>query len=97
VIASNKEFLDPAINGTTEILKSVKAHAPSVKRVVITSSCAAVVDFAAPPVTTPPKVYTEDDWNPTTYENALSGTPNAGYQASKKFAEKAGACAWSIC
>lgn len=90
VISSNIEFLDPAIKGTVEILKSIKAHAPSVKRVVITSSCAAVVDFAAPSTSSPQKVYTEADWNPVTWEGALTGIPNTGYQASKKFAEKAG-------
>jgi nucleoside-diphosphate-sugar epimerase len=90
VINDNREFLDPAIKGTTEVLKSVKAFAPSVTRVVITSSCAAVVNFAAPPTTSPPKIYTEEDWNPTTLEQALSGPPNTAYQASKKFAEQAG-------
>jgi hypothetical protein len=40
--------------------------------------------------TAPKKVYTEEDWNPVTYEQALSGTQNTGYQASKKFAERAG-------
>lgn len=93
IISSNKEFLDPALKGTLEILKSIKAHAPTVKRVVLTSSCAAVVDFAANPTAAPQKVYTEEDWNPVTYEQALSGTPNTGYQASKKFAEKA---AWDF-
>jgi nucleoside-diphosphate-sugar epimerase len=90
VISDNREFLDPAIKGTLEILKSVKAHAPTVKRVVITSSCAAIIDFSAPTVTTPPKVYTEEDWNPTTWDGALTGTPNNAYQASKKFAELSG-------
>jgi nucleoside-diphosphate-sugar epimerase len=90
VIKDNREFLDPAIKGTTEVLKSVKAFAPTVIRVVITSSCAAVVDFAAPPATSPMKTYTEEDWNPTTMEQALSGPPSTAYQASKKFAEQAG-------
>lgn len=91
VISSNREFLDPAIKGTLEILKSVKKNAPSVKRVVITSSCAAVVNFSAQLTPeTPKKVYTEEDWNPTTWEAALTGTPNSGYQASKKFAEISG-------
>jgi len=57
---------------------------------VITSSCAAVVDFLANPAAIPKKVYTEEDWNPMTLERALAGTPNNAYQASKKFAEKAG-------
>jgi nucleoside-diphosphate-sugar epimerase len=90
VISDNREFLDPAIKGTLEVLKSVKAHAPTVKRVVITSSCAAVVNFGGNPIAAPKKVYTEEDWNPTTWEGALTGTPNNAYQASKKFAEQSG-------
>ena len=93
VISSNLEFLDPAVKGTSEILKSIKAHAPTVKRVVITSSCAAVVDFAANPTASPQKIYTSEDWNPVTWDGALTGTPNTGYQASKKFAEEA---AWDF-
>ena len=31
-----KELLDPAVIGTTSILKSIKQHAPTVKRVVRT-------------------------------------------------------------
>lgn len=41
-----------AIDGTVGILKAVKKHAPSVKRVVVTSSGAAVMEF------TQPKTYT---------------------------------------
>ncbi|KAG0650475.1 Ketoreductase [Hyphodiscus hymeniophilus] len=93
VISSNLEFLEPAVKGTSEILKSIKAHAPTVKRVVLTSSCAAVVDFAANPTASPQKIYTEEDWSPLTWDDALVGNQNAGYQASKKFAEKA---AWDF-
>ncbi|CAG8955774.1 hypothetical protein HYFRA_00011643 [Hymenoscyphus fraxineus] len=89
VVENNIEFLDPAIKGTLEILRAVKEGAGSVKRVVVTSSCAAVIDFDADVVQVPRKVYTEEDWNPRTWEEALGGSPNAGYQASKKFAEKA--------
>ena len=91
-ISSNKDFIDPAVKGTLEILKSIKCYAPTVKRVVITSSCASIVDFTEDPNAKPRRVYTEDDWNPTTMEAALAGTPNNAYQASKKFAEKAGWC-----
>jgi nucleoside-diphosphate-sugar epimerase len=63
-----KEMLLPAINGTTEVLKSVAKHAPQVKRVVITSSVAAMLDLSKG--LWPGKVYTEDDWNPATYEMA---------------------------
>lgn len=37
-----------AVQGTTEILEAVKAGAPGVKRVVITSSFAAIVDTDKP-------------------------------------------------
>ncbi|KAF7893440.1 uncharacterized protein EAF02_000978 [Botrytis sinoallii] len=89
VITDNREFLDPAIRGTMGVLESVKKNAPEVKRVVVTSSCAAIINFAEEVVSQPPKVYTEEDWNPTTWESALEGTPNNAYQASKKFAELA--------
>lgn len=89
VITDNREFLDPAIRGTMGVLESVKKNAPEVKRVVVTSSCAAIINFAGEIVSKPQKIYTEDDWNPTTWESALEGTPNHAYQASKKFAELA--------
>ncbi|CAG8975497.1 hypothetical protein HYALB_00004816 [Hymenoscyphus albidus] len=93
VVKNNIEFLDPAIKGTLEILRAVKGGVGSVKRVVVTSSCAAIIDFDEDVVRVPRKVYTEEDWNPRTWEEALSGSSNAGYQASKKFAEKA---AWDF-
>lgn len=46
------------------------------------------MNFAGNPVASPQKVYTEEDWNPVTWEGALVGTPNTAYQASKKFAEE---------
>ncbi|KAJ5604756.1 hypothetical protein N7510_009910 [Penicillium lagena] len=81
-----KDFLDPAINGTTGILKAIKAYAPTVKRVVITSSFAAIVNPK-----NHPKVYSEKDWNPVTWEEAMDHS-NV-YRASKTFAEKA---AWDF-
>jgi nucleoside-diphosphate-sugar epimerase len=95
-VHSNTEFLEPALLGTKEILKATKQFAPSVKRVIITSSCAAVVDFAGEAkksVDAPPKVYTEDDWNPSTWDEALVGDAGFAYRASKKFAELA---AWDF-
>jgi nucleoside-diphosphate-sugar epimerase len=92
-ISSNQEFLDPAIKGTTEILKTVKAYAPEVKRVIYTSSCAAVIDFSTPVGQSPAKLYTEDDWNPINYQEALEGSKAEAYRASKKFAELA---AWNF-
>ena len=71
-----KDFLEPAVKGTEEVLKSIKAHAPGVKRVVLTSSCAAVLDFAAGDNR---KVYTNADWNPTSWEDAVGGDKGTGY------------------
>lgn len=41
-------------------------------------------------MTNPTRIYTEEDWNPTTYDAAVDGTPIHAYQASKKFAELSG-------
>jgi nucleoside-diphosphate-sugar epimerase len=84
-----RDFLDPAIKGTTELLKSVKKTAPGVKRVIITSSFAAIGGFGQ--VDDAGKTYTSADWNPVTWEDALATKEmNFAYRASKKFAEKAG-------
>ncbi|KAF6805561.1 NAD dependent epimerase/dehydratase [Colletotrichum sojae] len=97
--ASAADFLDPAINGTVEVLRAAHRVAPSVKRVVVTSSTAAVVDTSAPPVTSPPKIYTEKDWLETSREAVESavaaGTavPALPYVASKTLAERA---AWAF-
>ncbi|OQE41845.1 hypothetical protein PENCOP_c004G06626 [Penicillium coprophilum] len=81
-----KDFLDPAIKGTTGILKAIKDYAPTVKRVVITSSFAAIVNGKQHP-----KVYSEKEWNPLTWEEALDHSQV--YRGSKTFAEKA---AWAF-
>ncbi|KAK3941773.1 dihydroflavonol-4-reductase [Diplogelasinospora grovesii] len=94
--SSPAEFLDPAIKGTTSILQSIARVAPSVRRVVVTSSMAAVIDFiGSPRFTNPPKTYTESDWNPITLESALApdASLNVIYQTSKTFAEKS---AWQF-
>lgn len=84
---TKRDLLDPAIIGTTGILKALKKNAPSVKRVVITSSFASIVD-GSKGTSIPDKVYSEEDWNPITLEEALQN-PSNGYRASKTFAEKA--------
>lgn len=71
-----KDFLDPAIKGTTGILKAIKAYAPTVKRVVITSSFAAIIN---PKQNV--KLYSEKVWNPVTWEEAMDHS-NV-YRASK--------------
>ena len=85
-----KQLLDPAIIGTTGVLKSIKKHAPSIKRVVITSSFAAIINTNNP--SQPEHTYSEKDWNPVTHEQALSN-PGSGYRYSKTAAEKA---AWDF-
>jgi nucleoside-diphosphate-sugar epimerase len=88
-VSSNLEFLEPAIKGTMTLLKAVKQHAPSVKRVIWTGSCASVVDYDNL-TSNPPKVLTEKDWNPVTWEEAVHGDPSKGYRASKLYAEREG-------
>ena len=88
---NERDLLDPAVKGTTRLLEAVAAHAPQVKRVVIISSFASIVD----PVQgyRPGYTYTEKDWNPVTYEEAKAGPGPVAYCGSKKFAEKA---AWDF-
>ncbi|KAH7380151.1 NADPH-dependent methylglyoxal reductase-like protein GRE2 [Pyrenochaeta sp. MPI-SDFR-AT-0127] len=85
-----KDLIDPAVIGTTGILKSIKKSAPTVKHVVITSSFAAIVNGTRG--FWPGHKYSEDDWNPITSEEAQEN-PMMGYRASKTFAEKA---AWDF-
>jgi nucleoside-diphosphate-sugar epimerase len=57
-----------------------------VKRVVLTSSFATIFDRSRD--TTVSYTYTAEDWNPVTYEEAVSTTESIiAYRASKKFAE----------
>ncbi|KAK9782363.1 hypothetical protein SCAR479_00706 [Seiridium cardinale] len=86
VVDPVKDFLDPAIKGTTGILQSIKTYAPTVKRVVITSSSAAMLNpgnHAA--------VYDETLWAPVTWKDAMD--PVNTYRCSKVFSEKA---AWAF-
>ncbi|KAI1340020.1 NAD dependent epimerase/dehydratase [Xylariaceae sp. FL0016] len=82
------ELLDPAIKGTTSILQAVKKHAPTVKRVVITSSFASILSEQSLNDTS--KTWSEADWNPSTYEDGLGTSKPTSYRVSKKYAEKAG-------
>ncbi|KZT54781.1 NAD(P)-binding protein [Calocera cornea HHB12733] len=86
-----KDCLEPAVEGARVIMR-VAAQRPAIRHVVITSSNAAVSDPTkglAPGV-----VFTEDDWNPTSWEEAVA-SPDPGYVycASKLFAERA---AWDF-
>ncbi|ETS82206.1 hypothetical protein PFICI_07208 [Pestalotiopsis fici W106-1] len=86
VVDPVKDFLDPAIKGTTGLLQSIASHAPTVRRVVITSSSAAMLNpghHAA--------VYDETFWAPASWEMAMD--PAHTYRCSKVFAERA---AWEF-
>ncbi|KAI0882638.1 NAD(P)-binding protein [Annulohypoxylon maeteangense] len=85
------ELLDPAIEGTNSVLRAIKKHAPGVKRVVLTSSFAAIISEAN--LANPNKTFSEADWNPSTYEDGLTGSPATSYRVSKTLAEKA---AWDF-
>ena len=77
-----KELVRPAIAGVKAILAAAAAS-PDVKRVVITSSFAAVMDANAPEG----PQYTAESWNPLSYEEAVNTNPIVAYRGSKKFAE----------
>ncbi|TFY75822.1 hypothetical protein EWM64_g8190 [Hericium alpestre] len=90
------ELIGPAVKGTVGILESIKKHAPSVKRVVITSSMAAVLDSFGKnnsPITR----YDESSWNNSVIEyvekKGTDSEPPYWYFASKTLAEKA---AWDF-
>jgi dihydroflavonol-4-reductase len=81
-----KELVDPALKGTRNVLMQAN-KTPSVKRVVLTSSCAAIYTDNSDLRNTPNGVFTEDIWNTTA---SLDYQP---YSYSKILAEKE---AWKI-
>lgn len=76
-----KDLIDPAVKGTQNVLESANKTA-SVKRVVLTSSCAAIYTDAIDCEKAPHGVLTEDMWNSTA---SLEYQP---YSYSKTLAEK---------
>ncbi|TQV98040.1 hypothetical protein V2A60_006260 [Cordyceps javanica] len=87
---AQSEIIDPAVNGTTGILRAIRQHAPRVRRVVVTSSFAAILD--ARKAGDHGTVYTEASWNPNTAADAAANKM-AGYRVSKTLAERA---AWDF-
>jgi len=81
-----KELIDPAVNGTANVLNTAN-DISSVKRVVLTSSCAAMYTDAVDTVNAPGGKLTEDVWNKTA---SLDYQP---YSYSKTLAEKK---AWEL-
>jgi dihydroflavonol-4-reductase len=81
-----KELVDPAQIGTRNVLEEVN-RTPSVKRVVLTSSCAAIYGDNVDIEKTPNGILTEDIWNTS---SSLNHQP---YSYSKTLAEKE---AWKL-
>lgn len=81
-----KDLVDPAQLGTRNVLETAN-HEPSVKRVVLTSSCAAIYGDNADLQQTPHGAFTEEIWNTS---SSLEHNP---YAYSKTVAEQE---AWKI-
>lgn len=77
-------FLNPAVQGTLNILQAIKKYAPQVTNVVITSSFAAIVQ---PPSTFLTTIHTNKTWNPLLWENVENEIE--AYVSSKTEAERA--------
>lgn len=76
-----RELIDPALLGTRQVLEEA-SRTPSVRRVVLTSSCAAIYTDAADCADAPGGILTEAVWNTTA---SLDYQP---YSYSKTLAEK---------
>lgn len=76
-----RELIDPALLGTRNVLEEA-SRTPSVRRVVLTSSCAAIYGDAADCAAAPGGVLTEAVWNTT---SSLAHQP---YSYSKTLAEQ---------
>lgn len=81
-----KDLVDPAVQGTRNLLDAVEAS-PSVTRVVLTSSCAAIYGDNADLQQTPRGVFDEEVWNTS------SSLEHQAYSYSKTQAERA---AWEV-
>jgi len=88
-----EELIVPAVQGTRSILESTLKFGTSVKRVVVLSSCASVVE----PTAKEPRTFKEADWNQGSIDTVKSkgkDAPSAEmYRASKTLAERA---AWEF-
>jgi nucleoside-diphosphate-sugar epimerase len=84
-----KELIEPAVNGTKNVVAAA-IGAPKLKRLIVLSSFASVVDLSKNP--RPGYLYSEEDWDPVNEaESARDGV--IAYHASKTFAERA---AWEM-
>ncbi len=81
-----RDLVDPALIGTQNVLRQA-AESDSIKRIVLTSSCAAIYGDNADLKSILSGVFTEANWNTT------SSLENGAYSYSKTIAEKE---AWRI-
>ena len=86
VTDNQRGFVDPAFKGTRNVLDSVN-KTESVKRVVLTSSCVAIIGDTIEMAAYPKKMISEDMWNTTSTVN------HNPYNYSKTVAEK---LAWEM-
>jgi len=96
VLKASIEFIKPAVHGTIGILESaLKYGKNSVKRIVTTSSTAAIVKSVSEPT-----ILSEEDWNDISVkeveEKGRDAPGQAKYRASKTLAEK-GAFGVNLC
>ncbi|KAJ9098876.1 hypothetical protein QFC19_006214 [Naganishia cerealis] len=97
---THDELLKPAIEGTVNVMRSAQEHNPHLKRLVITSSVAAVVDpkpRGEKHASGPPYTMDEEDWNEysprVVDEKGVDAPGSDKYRASKTLAERA---AWKF-
>lgn len=83
---AQKDLIDPAVNGTANVLNTAK-EVESVKRVIVTSSCAAIYTDCIDTVNAPGGKLTEEVWNTT------ASVDYQPYSYSKTLAEQK---AWEI-
>ncbi|MEM7229963.1 MAG: aldehyde reductase [Planctomycetota bacterium] len=81
-----RDLVDPAVNGTRHVLNEASRQS-TVRRVVVTSSCAAIYGDNADLENTANGIFTEDDWNTS------SSLTHQAYSYSKTMAERE---AWDI-
>ena len=81
-----KDLIEPALNGTINVLESV-SKAGTVKRVVLTSSVAAIYSDSKDIETRPGNIFTEEQWN------TASNLKHNAYSYSKTLAEQK---AWEL-
>ncbi|KAG8788399.1 methylglyoxal reductase (NADPH-dependent) gre2 [Ceratobasidium sp. 428] len=85
------DYIRPAVDGTVGILASIRQYGPTIKRVVLTSSALAAMQYQGV------SLHTEAHWNEASIkiveEKGLEASGGELYTASKTYAEKA---AWKF-